>query len=49
VNVYGCPMIVTANAFWQGCKLQEARDWILANAMYMRVDAVTWESPPSAA
>ena len=36
VSTHGSPMIVTSNAFWDGCP-QEASDWIMANSFFVQV------------
>jgi hypothetical protein len=44
VNVYGAPMIVTSNDFWQGCTNRAAKDWIEANSFYRWIDTPQWET-----
>jgi hypothetical protein len=38
LHVDACPMIVTSNDFWQGCKDNGAREWIKENSIYIFID-----------
>jgi hypothetical protein len=37
VSVYGTPMILTSNNFWEDCEDTAAREWITANCLPLRL------------
>jgi hypothetical protein len=38
LHVDECPMIVTSNDFWQGCRDNGAREWIKKTSIYIFID-----------
>ena len=45
VLLFRVPMIICSNTFWEGCKDEEARDWIEKNSFYVEVKEKVFEEP----
>ena len=39
----GVPLMVTSNDFWKECDDAEAREWILANSYFIKLNARQWD------
>ena len=39
------PVVICSNTFWEGCKDEEARDWIEKNSVYVEVKEKVFEEP----